>query len=945
MKRTNAVWRNRLAAGLLVSMLAACGGGDGGTTGASGSTGASGPAGPTGPAGPAGPAGSATVRIASNATAATDASIAAWKALEPQVTVTGVSIAGAPVVNFKVTNVDGAAIAGLGNTSGTTLKSLPNLAFSLAKLVPAVNGSPARWVSYIVTTTATTTTPTRPSTDNTGTLVDNGDGTYTYTFARDITTMRQKLLAVTSMTDADKAALGGDKDLTDLSYTPASVHRVSIQFSGNAPGTGTNTATGTAFAATPTGVPLTRPVDAIYDFVPSTGAPVASSGRDVVANAKCEECHRKLGGIAGDTASSSSASFHGGARNEVRYCVMCHTEQRKYGRTDATLDNATLTFTSATNMVDGRAVGNLSNFVHKLHAGHTLSKQNYNYGGLAFNHVGYPQDLRNCTKCHDGSDKSTAKTAQGDNWKNMPSRVACGSCHDGINFATGAGVTLADARAGLKASVIGSTGFAHAAGPQADDSLCAMCHKPDTIDRNHLPVTPPNAGSALHVAGGNANSNSAWIASNPARLPAGAIAVSYDIKSVSRNSAKRPVIVFRMLQNGARKDLNVLADTAASPLTGDKEIWDNFMGAPSVYFVFAVPQDGITAPADFNASASGYLKTIWNGKATGTGAGTLAGPDADGYYTATLTGVTVPDGAVMLTGGLGYSYNVTSTLPLTQTNVDGYPVKASPVGAANEIGGLLVVTPNAQKVAAGYTGRRAIVEDKRCNACHQELGTFTEEAFHGGQRNDGTTCSWCHTPNRASSGWSADSTAFVHAIHGGAKRTVKYNWHTPAATGGYWEIGYPGVLKDCETCHLPGTYDYSAASAITALPNRLYRTTLSGSLASTSTTAFTFAAPQSTSWANPIQPKYFDLDKAYGTGFSFAAATGTTTEAAATTLVTSPTTTVCFACHDSLQSRAHIESNGGSIYQPRSTALARVETCGVCHESGRVGDIRAVHKR
>ena len=98
------------------------------------------------------------------------------------------------------------------------------------------------------------------------------------------------------------------------------------------------------------------------------------------------------------------------------------------------------------------------------------------------------------------------------------------------------------------------------------------------------------------------------------------------------------------------------------------------MGAPSVYFVFAVPQDGITAPADFNASVSGYLRSLWNGTATGTGAGTLTGPDASGYYTATLTGVTIPDNAVMLTGGLGYSYNVTTTLPLTQTNLADYPV-------------------------------------------------------------------------------------------------------------------------------------------------------------------------------------------------------------------------------------------------------------------------------
>ena len=92
---------------------------------------------------------------------------------------------------------------------------------------------------------------------------------------------------------------------------------------------------------------------------------------------------------------------------------------------------------------------------------------------------------------------------------------------------------------------------------------------------------------------------------------------------------------------------------------------------------------------------------------------TLTGPDANGYYTVTLTGVQVPDNAVMLTGGLGYSYSVTNTLPLTQTNVAGYPVSASPAGQANEIGGLIVVAPNAIRVATNYTGRRAIVEDCR----------------------------------------------------------------------------------------------------------------------------------------------------------------------------------------------------------------------------------------
>ena len=57
--------------------------------------------------------------------------------------------------------------------------------------------------------------------------------------------------------------------------------------------------------------------------------------------------------------------------------------------------------------------------------------KNYNYAGVLYNDVLFPQDIRNCTKCHDGSATSTAQTAQGNNWMNVPSRKACGACHDG----------------------------------------------------------------------------------------------------------------------------------------------------------------------------------------------------------------------------------------------------------------------------------------------------------------------------------------------------------------------------------------------------------------------------------------------------------------------------------------------------------------------------------
>ena len=57
-------------------------------------------------------------------------------------------------------------------------------------------------------------------------------------------------------------------DLGDLTFDPTLVHRLTIQLSGNAPGTGTNTPDG---VQTVPGVVMTHPADAIYDFIPGNG--------------------------------------------------------------------------------------------------------------------------------------------------------------------------------------------------------------------------------------------------------------------------------------------------------------------------------------------------------------------------------------------------------------------------------------------------------------------------------------------------------------------------------------------------------------------------------------------------------------------------------------------------------------------------------------------------
>ena len=294
-------------------------------------------------------------------------------------------------------------VIGFGSTSKSstaTVASYPNLAFSLAKLVPGSGGTPSKWVSYIVTTVPTTTAaaaPSRPSTDNTGTLVDNKDGSYTYTFYRDVPGIKAQVEAMTVAAPNNKADLG------DLTYDANATHRLTIQI--QAPRRGR--APTRRMACSPPGVTLQKPVDVIYDFVPATGqAPAASANRKMVANANCESCHSTLGGLPGGD--GASLDFHGGGRNNIEYCVVCHTDQRRYGRTEATYDAATRKFSGSTNVVDGRTVGTVTNFVHKIHGASIMTKTEYDYGGVKFDKGGYSQDVRNCDKCHDSTGATPA---------------------------------------------------------------------------------------------------------------------------------------------------------------------------------------------------------------------------------------------------------------------------------------------------------------------------------------------------------------------------------------------------------------------------------------------------------------------------------------------------------------------------------------------------------
>ena len=851
--------------------------------------------------------------------------------------ITGVTIPadGRPVVTLKVTERHGSGVRGLSATA-------VNWRFALIKLAQGVNGSANdSWVSYMAAndhSTASTETATGTA------LTDSGDGTYTYQFAKVVT-----------------AGVAGAGTV----YEPSKVHRLVVLL----------------YA---TGNPFT-PINVVKEFIPSTGVDVTGQNEKVDATA-CLECHTQFRAIASETGEFGTGQFHGGVRYDIRTCAACHNDQKRFAASGTAIDSPSVaadgTWVGSMTVLNNEAFVNFPVFIHKIHMGEDLTMKGGTYRGFAKPYeVTYPQDVRNCVKCH--RNPAPANPAPlADNWKNQPSRRACGACHDNISF-------VAPAPAGRTL---------HPGGAVADDN-CLLCHATGgtakDIPSAHLAVSPPNPLNIYNdplAVGATSNTNAAFVAA-AGTVPPGAQVVTYDVKGVSTwtdtdpahtpLNAVRPQIVFKIKLDGA--DV-VFPDKASAT-----ELIPNFVGSPSAYFSYAVPQDTAArhgaagtpqervAPADFNASGSAYIRNVWNGTGrcsgitattTSTGAGILTGPDASGYYTMKLTCVVIPANAAMLTGGIGYTYNlgsvqtsgvpdfINNNQPLTQIKcassapgttclietpscppapgpVCGYKYTPNASGQSGK-GGLIVPALDVSTVANDllpdgktprFTARRAIVANAKCNGCHVQLGVGPD--FHAGQRNDAGTCNFCHRPNQTSNGWSANMKDFVHALHGAEKRSVKFTWHEKSTTQGYWQTTYPAVLNRCEMCHLAGTYDFSTAAMTTALPNMLYSTVGQGTYA-----------------ASPANSPYVTAGTNYGAGFSFNALTGAPpTEAAPTTLVISPIVAACSACHDSPPAIDHMQTNGGSFWEPRSDAFkkAQAEECLICHGPNRIAAISLVH--
>ncbi|GEM_PF-829921 len=181
----------------------------------------------------------------------------------------------------------------------------------------------------------------------------------------------------------------------------------------------------------------------------------ATVEKQIVEKEKCAQCH--LGADSGkfyfhhidQVTPANPAGNFSLDQNAVRNCKTCHNTEG-YAAYVTPADGKT------------RIPDPIVNRVHGVHMGEELSnplnidpktglfKTPEDYTGVIF-----PANIKNCSYCH-----------VDDRWKTKPSRLACGACHDNIDWVTGKSV-VKDKKD-------------HAGGPQANDALCATCHPADT---------------------------------------------------------------------------------------------------------------------------------------------------------------------------------------------------------------------------------------------------------------------------------------------------------------------------------------------------------------------------------------------------------------------------------------------------------------------------------
>lgn len=749
--------------------------------------------------------------------------------------VPAVTVQSPPVVNFAVFS-GGAPVTGL---------TTSNARLIIAKLIPPADGNPHRWESYISRVETATAgvgpngTPALASavqatTDSGGTLVYNEAGYYTYTFKTDI---------------KDVAATRG------VTFDATKTHRVAIQLS-------YKNAAGETVLVNPY---FDFRFDADGKSVPVTDPALTFKMTDV---SSCNGCHEKL-------------ALHGGGRVDTQYCVMCHNP----GTTDANSGN----------------VLTLATMAHKIHSGRLLkTKLDAGEGGEDYTiwgyqnskhdyaEVGFPQDLRNCTKCHSGSN---AATPQGDNWKTAVSSEACLTCH-----ANKPGSSWYTSHTTFAGTLVG----AGAVATQLTNAQCNECHKPGSniaSERVHWNQNEENAAKYKMVI------ESATF-NDTADHTGRTVTVKYALVDPTNGNAAYELVTSECTGSGAS------ASCANTTKFGNLRF---YVAYPSMVGQTLTTTE-YTSYNNGGNSANAYAYKGTN--------------DGNNHYTLNIP---LPnDSATHVVQGTAQVVSIGQVKePQLQAK---WATDPRPEVAPRTLINTVVQNTSKEFLISGtFSPRRTIVANEKCNVCHAALGTTSgsntlANAFHSGARNTVQACLVCHDPNRMSSTIMTNGLALnenyqfkrmIHGIHGNSKRTYPFthgnkvvdafNKDGTSATGGAplasdvenyaAEVAWPGVGLNCNACHVNNSYklDSGPVGSVVSKP------------------------------AGVTDPLGW--------------------------LVISPKAASCTACHDSPTAMGHVTSFGqasfadqaqGSVmFGPASQSV--VETCNDCHASGGFKGVDLVH--
>jgi len=150
----------------------------------------------------------------------------------------------------------------------------------------------------------------------------------------------------------------------------------------------------------------------------------------------------------------------------------------------------------------------------------------------------------------------------------------------------------------------------------------------------------------------------------------------------------------------------------------------------------------------------------------------------------------------------------------------------------------------------------------------------------------------------------------IHGIHAGRDRVVPFQNARDRTTVkvllDFRRMDFPGVLNNCEGCHIAGTYSTVPANALMSVFE-----SRSDAYVATPTPAL---AGSSLASANPQDT------------------------------VQTPFGGACAACHDHPSAKAHMQQNGSRLNVNRNSVGTIAESCQVCHGPGAEWDAAAVHK-